>query len=120
VDVVSVEGAVQADVRTEIRSILDRCIHPRQDVLLPSMSYAEQVETFFIVASTNLAGFAIIAKRIDRELKDFDSCSRLKPVISAMALHVEFGQSMEKHIRDIAAQVERLVQAHVPGKERLE
>ena len=53
VDVVAIAGAVQADILPVIRGVLERCIHPGQDMLLPSMSDAEPVETFFIVACTD-------------------------------------------------------------------
>ena len=88
VDVVAVEGAVQEDILPEIRKVLERCIHPGQDVLLPSMSDAESVETFFIVACTDPSGFEVIASRIGRELQNFDNASRLKPVISSTTLLV--------------------------------
>ncbi len=119
VDVVAVEGAVQADILPEIRRVLERCIHPGQDVLLPSMSDAEPVETFFIVACTDPSGFEVIASRIARELQNFDNASKLKPVISSTTLLVAPGQSGEEQIGEVTARIERLVQAHFLGKERL-
>ena len=38
------------------------------------MSDAESVETFFIVACTGPSGFAVIASRIGRELRDLRQC----------------------------------------------
>ena len=119
VDVVAVEGAVQADILPEIRRVLERCIHAGQDVLLPSMSDAEPVETFFIVACTDPSGFEVIASRIGRELQNFDNASKLKPVISSTTLLVAPGQSREEQIGEVTARIERLVQAHLLGKERL-
>jgi PAS domain S-box-containing protein len=119
VDVVAVEGAVQADVLLEIRRVLERCIHPGQDVLLPSMSSAGSVGTFFIVACTNPTGFDVIANRISRQLQNFDSASKLKPVISSTTLLVVPGRSREEQIGEIAARIERLVQVHLLGQERL-
>jgi PAS domain S-box-containing protein len=118
VDVVAIGGAVQADILPEIRRVLERCIHAGQDVLLPSMSDAEPVETFFIVACTDPSGFAVIASRIGRELQNFDNASRLMPVISSTTLLVAPGQSREEQIGDVTAGIERLVQAHLMGKER--
>jgi len=117
VDVAAVEVVVQADILLETRKVLERCIRPGQDVLLPSMSDAEPVETFFIVAGTDAKGFEVIASRIVRELQNFDSASRLKPVISSMTLLVAPGQSGEVQISEVAARVEQLVQAHLLGKE---
>jgi PAS domain S-box-containing protein len=120
VDVAAVEGAVQADILLETRKVLERCIRPGQDVLLPSMSDAEPVGTFFIVACTDAKGFEVIASRIVRELQNFDSASKLKPVISSTTLLLAPGQFGEEQICDVAARVEQLVQAHLLGKERLQ
>ena len=119
VDVVAVEGTVQAKILPEIRKILERCTHPGRDVLLPSMSVAAPVETFFIVACADAGGFEVIARRISRELQDFDSASRLKPVISSTTLPLTPGPSREEQIVEITARIERLVQAHLHGMERL-
>ena len=119
VDVAAVEGAVQADILLEVRRVLERCIHAGQDLLLPSMSDAEPVETFFIVACTDARGSAVIASRIDRALQDFDRASRLKPVISSTTLPVVPGQSREEQIGELTARIEQLVQAHLLGKETL-
>jgi PAS domain S-box-containing protein len=119
VDVVAIEKAVQPDVLPEIRSVLERCIHAGQDVLLPSMSDSESVETFFIVACTDPSGFAIIARRIGRELEIFDNSSRLKPVISSTALLVRPGHSWKEQMGEVTAEIERVVQAHLLGKDKL-
>jgi len=119
VDVVAVEGTVQEDIVPEIRRVLERCIHAGQDVLLPSMSDAGPVDTFFIVACTNPSNFAVIARRISGELQNFDNASRLKPVISSNTLLVAPGQSMEDQISEITAEIERLVRSHLLGTERL-
>jgi hypothetical protein len=119
VDVDAIEKAVQADVLPEIRSVLERCIHAGQDVLLPSMSDAESVETFFIVACTGPSGFAVIASRIGRELEIFDNSSRLKPVISSTALLVRPGHTWKEQMGEVTAEIERVVQAHLLGKDKL-
>jgi hypothetical protein len=120
VDVVPVEGTVHADIALEIRRVLERCIHPGQDVLLPSMSGAEPVQTFFIVACTDPRGFEVIANRIGRELRTFDKDSRLKPVISSTTLLVAPDRSREEQIGEVTAGIERVVQAHPMAKERLQ
>jgi PAS domain S-box-containing protein len=120
VDVVPIEGALQADIALEIRRVLERCIHPGQDVLLPSMSDAEPVQTFFIVACTNPSGFEVIANRIGRELRNFDKDSKLKPVISSTTLLVAPDRSREEQIGEVTAGIERAAQAHLMAKERLQ
>ena len=117
VDVVAVEGTVPADILPKIRRILERCIHPAQDVLLPSTSDPEPVETLFIVACTGPSGFDVIARRISRELQNFDQASKLQPVISSTTLQVAPSPSREEQIADVTARLEQLVHAHLLGKE---
>jgi signal transduction histidine kinase len=117
VDIVAIEGTVHADLLPEIRRILERCIHPAQDVLLPSASDPERIDTFFIVACTDPDGFEVIARRISRELQNFDKASKLKPVISSTTLLVAAGPSGEEQIADVTARIEQLVQARLLGKE---
>jgi PAS domain S-box-containing protein len=119
VDVVRVEETVQAEVWLEIRRVLERCIHPGQDVLLPSMGDAKRVQTFFIVACTNPRGFEVIANRIGRELRNFDQSSKLKPVISSTTLLVATDRSKEEQIGEVTKRIERLIQAHIMAKEKL-
>ena len=119
VDVVAVEG-VQADILLEIRRVLEGCIHAFKDALLPSMSDAEPVVTFFIVAcGCGPSGFEVIASRIVRELQNFDNASQLKPVISSTMLVVAPDQPREEQIGEVAARIERLIQEHLVGKQGL-
>jgi len=113
VDVVWAHGVVP-----EIRMILERCIHLGQDVLLPSVSDAEPVGTFLIIACTDANGSAVIASRISRELQDFNA-SKVKPSISSTTLLVGAGQSRDEQIGAVTAQVDRLVQAHLVGKQKV-
>ena len=119
VDVQQMVRAVQADIVPEIRRLLQRCIHPAQDVLLPAMSDAELVETFFIVACTDARGSKVIARRIGRELQTFDNSSRLKPIISSTTVLVASGGTRDAQVCEITARIDQLVQAHLRSKERL-
>jgi PAS domain S-box-containing protein len=118
IDLAAIAGAVQADIVPEIRRLLERCIHPAQDVLLPAMNDADPVETFFIVACTDSGGFEVIASRIGRELQSFDNVSRLKPVITSTTLVVAAGQAHEQQVSEVTEQIERLVHAHLLRKGR--
>ena len=118
VDVVAVEEAIQADLLPEMRKILQRCIHPGQDVLLPAMSDTEPVDSFFIVACAGESGRPVIESRIRKELQSFDRTSKLKPVISSAMLHVLPGPSGEQ-LDEVAARMERLIHAHLLDKEKL-
>lgn len=120
VDVVAVEATDQEKIQPEIRKVLTRCIHAGQDVLLPSIGDKEPAESFFIVACTGSPGFAVIATRIVRELRNLDYVSILKPVISSTTLPVTPGQSREQQIGEVTALIEQLIKAHLLGRERLE
>ncbi len=119
VDMAAMERAVQADILLEIRNILERCIHVGQDLLLPSMSDGEGVETIFIVACTDASGAAVMVGRIRRELQKFGNYSTLNPTISSTTLLVATGQPRQEQLSEVTARIERLVQSHVPGTERL-
>ena len=127
VDVVGVDGGVQPDILPDalpdmlpkIRRLLEHCIHPGQAVLLPSVSDADPVRAFFIVACAGASGFAVIASRIDRELQSFDSAAKLKPVISSSTLLMAPGLSRQEQISEVMARIEGLVQAHLLDKGRL-
>jgi PAS domain S-box-containing protein len=119
VDVVWVGGAVQADIVREIRKILERCIHLGEDMILPPLSDAEPVETFFIIACTDVNGFSVIAKRISRELQNFDNTSRLKPVISSTTLLVAPDQSRDEQIGGVMETIEGLIRKHLMNKKKL-
>jgi PAS domain S-box-containing protein len=112
VDMVALEESVPSDLVPQIRKILERCIHPAQDVLLPA-SDAEPIETFFIVACTDSSGFEVIAKRIRRELQNSDKAAKLKPVISSTTLLIAPGPLREEQIADVTARIEQLVHAHL-------
>ena len=117
VDVVAVEESVQADLLPEMRKILERCIHPHRDVLLPAMSDTEPVHSFFIVACADDIGRPVIEDRIRKELQSFDLTAKLKPHISSTMLHVLPGPSVEQ-LDEVAARIERLIHAHLLGKEK--
>jgi PAS domain S-box-containing protein len=119
VDVVEVNGGIQADILREIRQILERCIHAGQDVLLPATGDEGPIVTFFIVACTDHKGSALIASRMLRDLQDFDQTSQLNPKSSSTTILVAHDKSREAQIREVAARIESSVQEHLLRKERI-
>jgi PAS domain S-box-containing protein len=119
VDVVEVEGGIQAEILREIRQILARCIHAGQDVLLPATSDEGPIVTFFIVACTDSKGSALIASRILRDLQNFDKASQLNPLISSTTMLIARGQAREEQICEITARIESLLQEHLLDKKRI-
>jgi PAS domain S-box-containing protein len=119
VDVVEVEGGIQAEILREIRQILARCIHAGQDVLLPATGDEGPIVTFFIVACTDSKGSALIASRILRDLQNFDKASQLNPLISSTTMLIARGQAREEQICEITALIESLLQEHLLDKKRI-
>jgi PAS domain S-box-containing protein len=111
--------ALRAETVSEVGRVLERCVHPAQDVLLPMMDGTVPAKTFLIVACTDASGSNVIAGRIRRELLVFDSASELKPVISSTTLVVASNQSRNEKIGELMAQIEQLVQAHMLVREPL-
>jgi PAS domain S-box-containing protein len=118
VDVVEVNGGVQADILREIRQTLERCIHADQDVLLPTTGDEGPIVTFFIVACTDPKGSSLITSRILRDLRTFDKASQLNPKLSSTTILVARGQLPEEQIHEVAARIESSIQEHLLGKKR--
>ncbi len=117
VDIVSRdEGA--GELLPSVQKVLERCVHPGQDVLLPWMGTMDQVTTFFIAACTDSKGFSVIANRIGMELKHFDSAAKLKPYISSTTVVLNPGLSGEGLIEEVTARFERLIEEHLQGQEQ--
>jgi signal transduction histidine kinase len=53
-----------ANTRRQFLDVVQRCILPDKDVLLPSMGHPDMGEFFFIVAGTDAAGAEVLLKRI--------------------------------------------------------
>jgi PAS domain S-box-containing protein len=120
VDVVTVKEGIQADILPEMRRVLESCIDPRRDVLLPAMNEGKPSRTFLIVAWADTSGYAVIAGRIDHELQRFDHASKLKPVISATTLLVTPDPSRDRQISEVMERIERVIQAHILAREELQ
>jgi PAS domain S-box-containing protein len=113
VDVASMDNlGDHENVIPEIRRVLEHCIHPAQDILLPGMSNLGTTSTFFIVACADANGSAVIAKRIGCELQKFDNVSQLKPTISSTTLIISSGKSTVVQIGGVMGKLERLIQEH--------
>ncbi|MEO8200625.1 MAG: ATP-binding protein [Gemmatimonadota bacterium] len=57
----------------EVRNLLQRCLLPDMDVLLPTMSQAAEGERFFVVAFADEKGASILANRIRRQFERLPS-----------------------------------------------
>ncbi|MEY2412725.1 MAG: hypothetical protein QOD84_1331 [Acidobacteriaceae bacterium] len=119
VDVLPVEEGLQGQILPEVRKVLESCIRPGQDVLLPLMKEAQPSEMFFILAWTDAGGCAVITTRISKSLQRFDNNSKLNPEISSTNMLVGPGDSREAQIREVTTLVDREVQKHILAKGKL-
>ena len=109
-------GSLQARTLRELRKLLERCILPSQDVLLPQMGGAESAETAFIVACTERSGAEVVAQRVREQVLDSGRFLDLEPVISLTTLDVPAAsdsREWEARIGDVTTRIDQLVQAHL-------
>lgn len=105
---VPITSAIEAwgKTRRDFVDLLERCILPDKDVLLPSMGHPEMGEFFFIVAATDTRGAEVLLKRI-REQAARSAEISAKSVLSASS---ELLPSLPKeHIQTPEQRVEEIV-----------
>ncbi len=102
------------DVPTRIldvaRSVLQQCIRPDTDVLLPDMGVDSGHKLFFMVAYTQPPGAEIIASRILRQLRDHDEFQSNEFTFNVSHSFLPeiargTGESMEMFLEQVAAEV---------------
>jgi hypothetical protein len=120
VDVVVPDRSEREELLPVVHEVLERCVHPGQDVLLPWMSDMEEVTTFFIAACTDSKGFSVIANRIGMELKHLDGSAKLKPYISSTTVVLNPGVPGEDLIDEVTARFEGLIEEHLQGQEQFQ
>jgi PAS domain S-box-containing protein len=110
IDVPTSDGIMQAQDLTGIRKVLEHCTLAGQDLLLPSMTDAETVETFFIIACADTSRADAMTRCLHGELDN----SRLKPVISVTTLQLSANdQRWEERIAEITTRIDKLIQVHL-------
>ena len=91
--------------------ILQRCIQPTKDVVLPSRGGSGEGETFFIVASTARPGAEILSKRICDQLEGCPPMklnSSWKLAIRPVPLPAE-ENSLDRRVRSVAEQITSMI-----------
>jgi signal transduction histidine kinase len=115
VEMGSRDGWLSADVRREMsivaRALVQQCLRPDTDVLLPNMNSASVRELFFVVAYTQEHGAEVISERIRRQ---FQRSEHLQPANVTFSFSHSFlapisrevNNSMEAFVGYVAAGVQ--------------
>ena len=119
VDLVAVAGSSRSELVPEVQKVLERCVHPGQDVLLPLIGNTSPAMTFFIVACTDSNGFSQIASRIGMELRSFGAFAQVKPSISSTTVMVSPTLPGEGQVKAVADRFERLIESHLHAQGKL-
>jgi len=106
----------QEEWSQQIRSLVERCLMPNLDVLLPKMSYSAQGERFFVAAFADEKGVSILANRIRDQFERL-----LQPKRTGLSLSVSYimlppfpadaGASTEDRTTSMARNLEQSIQA---------
>jgi PAS domain S-box-containing protein len=113
VDVSALAGTIQAPLASEIRRVLSTCIHPSLDVLWPAVNETEPERLFFIVACTDTSGCAVIGRRVERALQNFENSSTFERAVSSTTLPVPRDLSREDQTAELIRQIDQLIQTHL-------
>jgi signal transduction histidine kinase len=86
---------VQRETLDLARKLLERCLRPDVDVLLPSMASATESERFFVVGYSLEEGAEVISNRIRTR---FQECPRLQPADFTFAVSHSFLEPLSRGI----------------------
>jgi len=112
------DGWLSPDVRKEMshlaRRLLQQCLRPDTDVLLPNMDSVNVRELFFAVVYTQEHGAEVISKRIQRQ---FRQCEQLQPADFTLDVSHSFlapvsrvkSESMETFIGHVATGIQERI-----------
>jgi anti-sigma regulatory factor (Ser/Thr protein kinase) len=111
-------GWLSQDVRKEMshlaRRLLQQCLRPDTDVLLPNMDSVNARELFFAVVYTQELGAEVIRNRIQRQ---FRQCEQLQPEVFTLDVSHSFlapvsrvkSESMETFVEQVAAGIQERI-----------
>lgn len=111
-------GWLSDEARSEhtqgVRDLMQRCLYPDLDVLLPKMGSAGAAELMFIVAATDAAGAASLSSRLREQFKDCEPMQRAGLTLSTTHRSLEMSEhnaldSLEASLERIAAEIKRQV-----------
>jgi hypothetical protein len=108
----------QEEWSQEARGLLQRCILPDLDVLLPKMSAGAEGERFFIAAFADDKGASILANRIREQFARLPRLKQTGVTLSVFysmlpPLPRDAGASTEVIVTSMAARLKEAVKSHL-------
>ena len=108
---------------SEVRSLVDRCLMPDQDRLLPRMNFRDERDYLFVIAFADDRGASVLTRRIreqlERHLRSEQQCQL--PVVSYQMLAPpphEAGASTIDLVTRMASSLETVINAHINAEAR--
>lgn len=120
IDAVAPHAIEQGEQRLEIQKVLQHCIRPGHDMVLPLDGDEGSPHRYFIIACSDISDSFVITSCVERELTKISPASKLKTVISSRTLSVPEGMCEPDKIAFIVTEVEHLVQDHRMTTETLQ
>jgi signal transduction histidine kinase len=118
VEMESQDGSLSPDVRIEMssvaRTLLQRCLLPDLDVVLPKMDSGDAQELFFVVARANKQGAEVMSKRIREQFRRCEQLQRagLTFMVSSSFLP-PISRSATEPVEEFAGHVAATIQEHI-------
>ncbi|MGD0571054.1 MAG: CHASE3 domain-containing protein [Candidatus Sulfotelmatobacter sp.] len=108
----------QQEWRREVRDLVQRCLLPNLDVLLPKMSYGAEGERFFVAAFADEKGASILAKRIREQFECLPHPKRTDLTLSVTytmlkPFPLEGGSSLESMVTTMATNLEESIKSQI-------
>jgi signal transduction histidine kinase len=107
------------EIRQQGLEVLRRCVYLDKDLVLPPMGTSGAVETFFVVASTDLQRSGIMTTRIREQLERVTDL-KAKCTMTITTVPVELpsgnlGETLEQQVQTVASCVTQMI---LTGRER--
>jgi len=101
----------QGEWSREVRELVQRCLLPNLDVLLPKMSYGAEGERFFVAAFADEKGALVLASRIREQFEGLLRGRRSGATLSVTytmlkPFPLDLGASMENMVTSMATNLE--------------
>ncbi len=97
-----------------VQQLLERCVYPDCDLLLPRLVHREASETFFIVAAADQDGASVLCQRIDTQLGQCSALQKANLQVEISSMEVEIPSithegELDLQLATIARRIEDIV-----------